>query len=100
MERAMTERSNRGTPNGADPDRRRVLQCMSWAGAGVLWTVSGGGPRPPGLMGEASAAQAKPGLHFVQISDSHIGFKLAPNPDPAATLGEAIAKIKAMPVEP
>ncbi len=56
-------------------------------------------PRTLGLIGEASAAEAT-GLHFVQISDSHIGFHLAPNPDPAATLGEVIAKIKAMPVEP
>jgi len=29
-----------------------------------------------------------------------MGFKQAANPDPAATLGEAIAKIKAMPIEP
>jgi len=95
----MDERSNRGTSNGADPNRRRVLQCMSWAGAGVLWTVSGGIPRTVGLIGEASAAEAG-ALNFVQISDSHIGFKLSANPDPTATLGEAIAKIKAMPVQP
>jgi Icc protein len=97
----MTKQNNRGASNGADLNRRRVLQCMSWAGAGVLWTVSAGVPRTLGLIGEASAAEtAKGALHFVQISDSHIGFKLAANPDPTATLGEAIAKIKAMPVEP
>jgi 3',5'-cyclic-AMP phosphodiesterase len=97
----MTKQSNREASNGADLNRRRVLQCMSWAGAGVLWTVSGGVPRTLGLISEAKAAEAAKGaLHFVQISDSHIGFKLAANPDPAATLGEVIAKIKAMPVEP
>jgi 3',5'-cyclic-AMP phosphodiesterase len=97
----MTERINSGKSDRADLNRRRVLQCMSWAGAGVLWTVSGGVPRTLGLIGGASAAEAAKGaLHFVQISDSHIGFKLAANPDPTATLGEAIAKIKAMPVEP
>ena len=95
----MGDENNRG--NGADINRRRVLQCMSWAGAGVLWTVSGGIPRTVGLIGEASAADAPKGaLHFVQISDSHMGFKQAANPDPAATLGEAIAKINAMPVQP
>ena len=95
----MGGENNRG--NGPDLNRRRMLQCMSWAGAGVLWTVSGGIPRTAGLIGEASAADAaKEALHFVQISDSHMGFKQAANPDPAATLGEAIAKINAMPVQP
>jgi hypothetical protein len=27
--------------------RRKVLECMTWCGTGVLWTISGGGhPRP------------------------------------------------------
>jgi hypothetical protein len=25
--------------------RRKVLECMTWAGTGVLWTVAGGIPR-------------------------------------------------------
>ena len=36
----------------------------------------------------------------MQISDTHLGFKQAANPDPAATLGEAIAKINALPTPP
>jgi 3',5'-cyclic-AMP phosphodiesterase len=81
--------------------RRRMLQCMTWAGAGVLWTVAGGVPRTAGLLGDAATAEAATGaLNFVQISDSHIGFHLPANPHPEATLGEAIAKIKAMPVAP
>jgi 3',5'-cyclic-AMP phosphodiesterase len=81
--------------------RRRALQCLAWAGTGVLWAVEGGVPRTLGLVGEASAEPRAAGsLSFVQISDSHIGFHLPPNPDPAATLGEAIARIKALPVEP
>jgi len=35
------------------------------------------------------------GLRFAQISDSHIGFDKAANPDVTATLREAVAKIKA-----
>jgi 3',5'-cyclic AMP phosphodiesterase CpdA len=54
--------------------------------------VTGGVPR---LLGDAEAA---PGdrLHFVQISDSHIGFDKDPNHDAAATFQAAIDKIKAM----
>ncbi len=36
----------------------------------------------------------------MQISDSHIGFHLPANPNPAATLTETIAKIKALPADP
>src|ERR1700751_921855 len=74
---------------------------MRWAGTGVVWGLSGGLPRPLGLRGETSAAEVKQnGLTFVQISDSHIGFDLPPNPDPRGTLAEAIDKIKAMPPQP
>ncbi len=73
--------------------RRGVLECMVWAGAGVLWTVSGGVPRSS-LLGSAQAATpgaaAPHGLSFVQISDSHIGFKNLPNADTSGTLSEAV----------
>ena len=39
--------------------RRRVLECMTWAGTGVLWTVTGGVPHSLGLMGEAQAAEPR-----------------------------------------
>ena len=35
--------------------RRRVLECMTWAGTGVLWTICGGVPRSLGLVGSAKA---------------------------------------------
>jgi len=58
-------------------------------------------PRTLGLIGDADAAETPQGaLTFVQISDSHIGFHLPPNPNPLATLTEAIDKIKAMPTQP
>lgn len=97
----MTERNGRNGAGAAKVDRRRMMQCMAWAGTGVLWAVSGGVPHTVGLIGDAEAAQnAASGLHFVQISDSHIGFKLPANPDPVGTLGETIARIKKLPVEP
>src|SRR5258707_2568698 len=82
-------------------DRRGALECMIWAGTGVLWTMVGGVPRSSSLLGISEAkAQAATGFTFLQISDSHIGFKAPANPNPMATLEEAIAKIGALPQKP
>ena len=81
--------------------RRRFLECMGWAGTGVLWTVSGGlaASVPLDQALAASAPKLTP-FSFVQISDSHIGFNKDPNPDARVTFREAVAKIAAMPVKP
>jgi 3',5'-cyclic-AMP phosphodiesterase len=81
-------------------DRRGVLECMIWAGTGVLWTMAGGVPRSSLLGISEAQAQAAHGFSFLQISDSHIGFKQAANPNPLATLQEAIAKAGALPQKP
>jgi 3',5'-cyclic AMP phosphodiesterase CpdA len=81
------------------PNRRTVLECMIWAGTGVLWTVEGGVPKSLGLVGEALAKDAG-SLTFLQISDSHIGFSKSANPNATGTLEEAIAKIGALPSKP
>jgi hypothetical protein len=82
-------------------DRRGALECMIWAGTGVLWTMAGGVPRSSSLLGISAAnAQAASGFSFLQISDSHIGFKQPANPNPLGTLEEAIAKSKALPQKP
>jgi Icc protein len=82
------------------PTRRRALECLTWGG-GILWTMSAGIPKIGSFGGVATAhAQAAQGFHFAQISDSHIGFDRPANPDPKATLQEAIAKIRAMPDKP
>jgi len=82
-------------------NRRGLLKCMAWAGTGVLWAVSGGVPRRLGPIGSASATAFNNNeLTFVQISDTHLGFHQPANPNPAATLGEAIAKINALKVSP
>jgi len=72
---------------------------MTWAGTGVLWTISGGVPRSLGIIDGALAAQPSK-LTFLQISDSHIGFDKPANPNAAGTLEEAIAKVKALPTKP
>ena len=81
------------------PSRRKVLECMTWAGTGVLWTVAGGVPASLGLIDEAVAQQAK-GFTFLQISDSHMGFDKPANPNVKSTLEEAIARVKAVPGNP
>ncbi len=79
--------------------RRGALECMLWAGTGVLWTVAGGVPRSIDM---AQAATSAPtiGFSFLQISDSHVGFSKPANPDALGTLQEAVGKIKAMPRQP
>jgi hypothetical protein len=79
------------------PDRRQALECMVWAGTGVLWTVSGGIPASA-ILGTAQAAAG--GFSFLQFSDSHIGFDKAANPDARATLNEAVDKVLAQPGKP
>jgi len=78
--------------------RRKVLECMTWAGTGVLWTVAGGIPTSLGIMGEAAAQTS--GMTFLQISDSHVGFDKPANPNALGTLEEAINKVKALPARP
>ena len=79
--------------------RRKVLECMTWAGTGVLWTISGGVPRSLGLVDAAKAAEPA-GMTFLQISDSHVGFDKPANPNALGTLEEAIAKVNALPQKP
>ena len=80
-------------------NRRKVLECMTWVGTGVLWTVSGGIPHSLGLIDEAVAQEAN-SLTFLQISDSHVGFDKPANPNALGTLEECIARINALPAKP
>jgi len=79
--------------------RRKVLECMTWAGTGVLWTVAGGVPRSLGMVGSAQAAETS-SMTFLQISDSHVGFHAPANPNAIGTLQEAIGKVKSLPTKP
>jgi 3',5'-cyclic-AMP phosphodiesterase len=84
-------------------DRRGFLKCMAWAGTGALLAFNGGITSSIGLDSAIAAplrhAASNP-FTFVQLSDSHIGFNKPPNPDARATFREAIAKVKALPVQP
>src|SRR5712691_5897726 len=80
-------------------NRRGFLECMAWVGTGVVWTATGGILSSRVL--PASAAEPAVGsFSFVQISDSHVGFKGEANKDAAATLQEVVTKINALPTPP
>ena len=72
--------------------RRRFLNCAAWAGTGLLWTFAGGIPTPRAFAATPDPTDAG-AFSFIQISDSHIGFKMPANMDTTATLKAAIDKI-------
>ena len=78
-----------------NPNRRKALSCLSaWSGAGIIWTVSGGIPRA------LAAGSTTTDFTFVQISDTHIGFKREANPDVVGSLRHAMADINALAQRP
>jgi 3',5'-cyclic-AMP phosphodiesterase len=82
-------------------DRRGFLKCMAWAGTGAFCVIKGGVLSSYSLRGFPLVGHEHKGdLTFVQISDSHMGFDKAANPDVAGTLKAAIDKINALPVAP
>jgi 3',5'-cyclic AMP phosphodiesterase CpdA len=79
-------------------DRRGFLECMAWAGSGVVWTLAGGVLTSQAFGQKMKASKGE--LHFVQISDSHMGFNKPANSNVGATLQATIEKINALPQEP
>jgi len=82
--------------------RRRALGCLAaWTGAAVVWTFAGGVPRALGATnGDKMPAAPANALTFVQISDTHIGFRKEANPDIVGSLRHAMADINALPQTP
>jgi 3',5'-cyclic-AMP phosphodiesterase len=83
-------------------DRRGFLECMAWAGTGAVCVLSGGVLKSYALSDvlQQKVKHLEGDLSFVQISDSHIGFNKAANPDVTTTLREAIAKVNALATPP
>src|SRR5580693_2258026 len=83
-------------------DRRGILKCMAWAGTGAFCVMQGGVLKSYSMsrIAEMNPREMKGELSFVQISDSHMGFNKAANPDVAATLKAAVNKINALSVQP
>jgi Icc protein len=82
-------------------DRRGFLKCMAWAGTGALWAMHGGVLRsmPVGATADPGGARDAE-LVFAQLSDSHIGFAKAANPEVTATLQEAVDRVNRLPRRP
>jgi 3',5'-cyclic AMP phosphodiesterase CpdA len=81
--------------NDSGLSRRSFLRHSAWAGAAVIAVVSGGV-----VTTEVATRHTKPRIgadfSFVQISDSHIGFVGAANPDVAGTFQDAVDQINAL----
>ncbi|APA77619.1 metallophosphoesterase [Mycobacterium avium subsp. hominissuis] len=77
--------------------RRQLIRHTAWFGAAVGFAVTGGEVISH-VAGRAAAqhTRAQPTLRFAQISDSHLGFTGAPNPDVAATFGRAVDQVNSL----
>ena len=83
-------------------DRRGFLKCMAWAGTGALCVMKGGVLNSYSLSkpSDIGAKEMAGELRFVQISDSHMGFNKAANPDVVGTLKAAVDKINGLSTAP
>src|SRR6202790_2377932 len=83
-------------------DRRGFLKCMAWAGTGAFCVMQGGVLKSYSMsqMSQLGGKAAAGELSFVQISDSHMGFNKAANPDVVGTLKAAVDKINGLATPP
>ena len=91
------------TGGGHGMTRRQLLRHTAWFGSAVALTVVGGEviSHVAGATTPATAATTGSStLRFVQVSDSHLGFKGPANPDVAATFGAAINQVNSLSYEP
>ena len=77
-----------------DEERRKLLKCMTMAGAGLLWTMKGGVLSAKTL--DALTTPTDADFSFIQISDTHVGFHQAANPDVLATFQQAVAHVNSL----
>ncbi len=76
--------------------RREFIQLLGVGGAVFASGLAGACSRNIRLPG----GEAADDFFFVQLSDTHWGFKGPPNPDAANTLREAVAAVNALPHDP
>jgi 3',5'-cyclic AMP phosphodiesterase CpdA len=81
--------------------RRQLMRHSAWFGSAVVLTVVGGEVISH-IAGSAGTTkqQAGPTLRFVQVSDSHIGFKGPANPHVADTFTHAINQVNSLDYTP
>jgi len=90
----MSDQNTKGT------NRRDMLKCLGWGGAGLIWGLNGGIPFSAVIGSAEAAALPAEGLYFAQISDTHFGFAKEANPDATGTAALAVAQIAALPRRP
>jgi len=79
-----------------DIDRRGFLECMAWAGTGLVWVLSGGVLSSRDLAEAAETPSVGGDFSFVQISDTHIGFNGEANKNVLGSLQQAIDRVNAL----
>ncbi|HEX5281309.1 MAG TPA: metallophosphoesterase [Micropepsaceae bacterium] len=87
----------------AEHTRRGALKCLAAGSVGTLFAFSGGIFLPVDLAQagrRSDVAGAATRLSFVQISDSHIGFKGEANPNVPATVRQSVDLVNALPNRP
>jgi 3',5'-cyclic AMP phosphodiesterase CpdA len=88
------------TDHPDNPSRRNALKCLAFGGAGTVFALAGGVLAPIDLALAAAQPESAGVPLFLQISDTHIGFGQAANPDVAGTLKQTIELVNAMPIRP
>lgn len=73
--------------------RSSFLEHVAWTGAGIAYASSASGLMVGRALADVPAGER---IEFVQISDSHIGFHQAANPDVTATLRASVTAINAL----
>ena len=77
-------------------DRRGFMQCLAWAGTGLVWAARGGVLASTTLAEAAGSAD----FTFAQISDTHVGFAGEANRNAAGTLADSINALNALTTPP
>jgi 3',5'-cyclic-AMP phosphodiesterase len=76
------------------------MRHSAWFGAAVVLTVAGGEVLSHVADSPPAEADSLNAVRFVQISDSHLGFTGAANPDVAASFGAAVNQVNSLGFEP
>src|SRR6476469_7810234 len=85
-----------GAYKGDDMDRRNFLNLAALGGSAIFASAL---PGCAGMQPEAKAAGGRD-FYFVQLSDSHWGYKGPDNPDAAVTLRKTVATVNALETQP
>ncbi|GAA4583526.1 metallophosphoesterase [Planotetraspora phitsanulokensis] len=84
-----------GVPEPRGMTRRQLMRHSAWFGAAVVLVVSDG-ELLSHIVGSADPIPANAALRFVQVSDSHIGFRGPANTDVSGSFSDAIEQVNGL----